>query len=81
MPSIKDLQAAFKDGLGVDDSTEFAALEYSMHEAWDSVAHMQLIATLESKFDIMIETNDVIDMSSFPKAIEILSKYDVRFDA
>jgi len=42
---------------------------------WDSVAHMQLIASLEKKFKIAIDVEDVVDMSSFKKAITILKKY------
>lgn len=38
---------------------------------------MALIAALEDEFDIMIDTDDVIDMSSFAKAREILAKHGV----
>ena len=50
-------------------------LEYASIPQWDSVAHMSLIVGLEDEFDIMIEIDDVIDMSSFKKAKEIVSKY------
>jgi len=38
---------------------------------------MRLINEIESAFDIMIDTEDVIDMSSFGKAKEIVGKYGV----
>ena len=39
-----------------------------------------LMSSLEEKFDISIETDDVIDFSSFKKGQEILSsKYAVNF--
>jgi hypothetical protein len=41
---------------------------------------MRLIAAIEAAFDIMLDTEDVIDMSSFPKSREILRKYNVTFD-
>lgn len=52
-------------------------LEYQGITNWDSIGHMNLIATLEDEFDIMMETDDIIDFSSFEKGIEILKKYDV----
>jgi acyl carrier protein len=61
--------------------TDFETLRYRGIPQWDSVAHMQLVAALESTFDIMLETEDVIDLSSFPKARDILKKYDVAFES
>lgn len=55
-------------------------LEYQGIEAWDSVGHMGLIAALEDAFDIMMDTDDIIDFSSFEKGKEILANnYDVEF--
>ena len=57
-----------------------ADLEYQGIDNWDSVGHMALIAALEDAFDIMMETDDIIDFNSFKKGMEILStKYDVQF--
>ncbi len=54
-------------------------LKYQGVELWDSVGHMNLIAELEDAFDIMMETDDIIDLSSYEKGQEILSsKYDVE---
>jgi hypothetical protein len=40
---------------------------------------MSLMAALETEFDIMMETDDIIDFSSYAKGMEILSKYEVQF--
>ena len=42
---------------------------------------MSLIAALEDAFDIMMDTDDIIDFSSYKKGMEILSKeaYGVKF--
>ncbi len=48
--------------------------------AWDSIGHMSLVAALEEAFDIMMDTDDIIDFSSYKKGMEILSeKYGVEF--
>jgi len=38
-----------------------------------------LVAALEDTFDIMLETDDIVDLSSFEKGMEILQKYDITF--
>ena len=50
-------------------------LRYATIPEWDSIAHMSVIAALEDAFGIMIEMDDVIDMSSVGKAREIIAKY------
>jgi hypothetical protein len=41
---------------------------------------MALIAVLEQSFDIMMETDDIINFSSFEKGMDILSKnYEIAF--
>lgn len=61
-----------------DDEAE--KLEYQGISDWDSVGHMGLIAAIEDAFDIMIDTDDIIDLSSFKKGKEILSKnYNIEF--
>lgn len=56
-------------------------LKYQDIKDWDSVGHMELIAVLEESFDIAMETDDIVDLSSFQKGKEILStNYGVKFD-
>lgn len=57
---------------------QLAGLEYQGIEAWDSVGHMGLIAALEDAFDIMMDTDDIIDLSSYEKGKDILKKYGVE---
>ena len=62
------------------ESEPVEGLEYQGIDNWDSVGHMALIAALEDAFDIMMETDDIIDFNSFKKGMEILStKYDIQF--
>ena len=56
---------------------QLAGLEYQGIEAWDSVGHMGLVAALEEAFDIMMDTDDIIDLSSYEKGKEILRKYEI----
>ncbi|PIM55162.1 acyl carrier protein [Roseateles chitinivorans] len=69
------LRSAFADALGTTPDLITDAISYSEFPNWDSVAHMALIAAIEEAFDIMIDAEDVIDMSSFAKAKQIVTKY------
>ena len=62
----------FSTSLGIDLSEVHDNLEYNTISQWDSVGHMALVATLEKEFDVMFDTDDMIDMSSVRKAKEIL---------
>ena len=65
----------FIECLGVLADVVTDELEYASIPQWDSIAHMTVIVGLEDEFNIMIETDDVIDMSSVSKAYEIVTKY------
>ena len=43
-----------------------------------SIGHMTLMSKLEEEFNISLETDDIVDFSSFKKGIEILKKYKVN---
>ena len=73
------LRQAFVDGLGVPATDVGEQLIYGVTPGWDSVAHMALVAAIDSAFDIMLDIDDVIDMSSFTKSKEILAKYGISF--
>jgi acyl carrier protein len=68
----------FVNQLGIKFDQLNEALTYNSVPSWDSVGHMALMAAIESEFDIMIDTEDIIDFSSYPKGMEILAKYDIQ---
>jgi len=71
----KRLKKVFAESLGIEEDKITDDLKYNTIDEWDSVAHMTLVAAIEDEFDIMLDTDDIIDMSSFAKAKEIISKY------
>lgn len=77
MSNHSRLHQAFAKGLGIPVEQVSDALTYNTIPQWDSVAHMNLVAELELTFDVMLDTDDIIDMSSVAKAREILAKYGV----
>ena len=62
------------------DASEVLGLKFNSIPEWDSVGHMRLAAAIEDAFDIMFETEDTIDLSSYEKGKEILANnYDIKF--
>ena len=52
-------------------------IKYNEIPEWDSIGHMTLMSGLEEGFSITMETDDIVDFSSFKKGIDILKKYKV----
>jgi len=77
MTNLEKYEKAFVDTFAVNNN-ELAGLKYQDVPGWQSVGHMELIAVLEETFDIMMDTDDIIDFSSFEKGKEILKKYNVE---
>ncbi len=75
------LVQAFSSGLGVPVSPLVTTFEYRKVPQWDSMAHMQLVAEIEMEFDIMLDTDEVLGLSSFEKALDILSKHGLDISA
>ncbi|WKD86112.1 Acyl carrier protein [Polaribacter huanghezhanensis] len=75
----KKLIEAFCNALEIEASIVKDDLQYQSIEQWDSISHMILIAELEDVFDVEIDTDDVIDMSSVAKSKEILNKNGIKF--
>ncbi len=81
MSNIDKLKESFTEVFGLDASEiEWDSLEYRGIPEWDSIAHMAIIAEIEDAFDIMLETDDVIAMTSFKIAQDLVAKYGVEFD-
>ena len=78
MTNLELYNNAFIESLGVEEA-QLEDLEYQQTAAWDSVGHMGLIAAIEDAFDIMMDTDDIIDLSSYKKGKELLAKYDIEF--
>jgi acyl carrier protein len=76
--NLSKYKKAFVESLEINDEKIIDNLKYNDIEEWDSIGHMGLISAIEDVFEISIETNDVIDFSSFSKGKEILKKYKVK---
>ncbi|MEY8338970.1 acyl carrier protein [Lachnospiraceae bacterium 62-35] len=80
MKNLEKYREAFKEALEIDEDKINESLEYQGVDSWDSVGHMELVSELEDTFDIAMETDDIIEFSSYKKGIEILKKYGIEME-
>ena len=80
MTNLEKYNMAYVNVFGVSEDM-LDGLKYQGIDAWDSVGHMSLIAEIEDAFDIMMDTDDIIDFNSYDKGKIILSdNYEVKFE-
>ena len=80
MDNLKKYKETFIESLSIDKKNFKDTLKYSEIPEWDSIGHMTLISGLEEEFKITIDTDDIVDFSSFKKGIEILEKYKIKIN-
>lgn len=79
MSNIESYNKVFCETMQVGED-QLPELKFKESEYWDSVGHMTLIAALEDEFDIMLETEDMMSLTSYVKGKEILAqKYNIQF--
>tara|TARA_B110000196_G_scaffold271917_1_gene247577 strand:+ start:300 stop:539 length:240 start_codon:yes stop_codon:yes gene_type:complete len=79
MTNIENYKQIFIESLSIDTKKFNEEIKYNEVEEWDSIGHMTLISGLEEGFNISLETDDIVEFSSYKKGIEILKKYKITF--
>lgn len=73
-------QQVFLEAFAVDKRA-LLDLTYQSIQAWDSIGHMALIASIEEEFGIELDIDDITSFSSFSVGADILSKYGLEVAA
>jgi acyl carrier protein len=76
--ALDRLKQVFVTSLDLPPETDVPRLRYAEHEKWDSIAHLKLVAQLESEFDIMLDADEILALSSFEKAVEMLRQRSIE---
>lgn len=79
MNNLQKFNDAFIASFGVEEA-QLDNLSKCNTSSWDSVGHMTLITSLEENLDVVIESEDIMDFTSYQDAKSILqSKYNITF--
>jgi acyl carrier protein len=80
MTNLEKYKNIFIESLSIKPDAFSEEIKYNDVSEWDSIGHMTLMSALEDGFEITLETDDIIDFSSYKKGIELLgSKYEIIF--
>ena len=72
MTTLDRYKKVFMEALSINPDAFTEEIKYNDVAEWDSIGHMTLMSALEEEFKITLETDDIIDFSSFKKGIELL---------
>ena len=77
MDNQKKYKKVFVESLAINSEAFNEDIKYNDIPEWDSIGHMTLMSGLEDAFKISLETDDVIEFSSYKVGVDILKKYKV----
>lgn len=78
MTNIKKYNEVFKSTFNIEDSALNADLAAGLTDKWDSITHLSLVTNIEDEFDIMMDSEDILEFRSYEGGKLILKKYDVQ---
>ncbi len=77
MTNLERYKNAFIEVFKVDEAELNQNFEAVNVKKWDSITHLSLCTAIEDEFDIMFDSEDMLELRSFEKGKEILAKYEV----
>ncbi len=72
MTNARLLDTAVRLALGLPEDVVLTDAGYGKTDGWDSVGHIELMTALEEAFDILIEADDVFEMSDYAAVRRVL---------
>lgn len=77
--NIEKYKNVFISVFNVPESELNGGFEAEKVAKWDSITHLSLCTAIEDEFDIMFDSEDMLELRSFEKGKEILAKYEIEF--
>lgn len=77
MENLEKYNAVFMDVFEVEATSLNESFTSLNVDNWDSISQLHLVSSIEDTFDIMFDTEDILEFKSFEKGKIILKKYDI----
>lgn len=78
MSDLEKYQQCFCEAFSMSPGFDVNTVKLNETPDWDSVGHMNLISAIEDAFDIMLDTDDILKLTTYLEGIEILRKYGIE---
>lgn len=78
MSNLEKYNGVFRDVFMVEDAVLNDAFDNKSVDGWDSVKQLALTTALEDTFDIILDAEDILELTSYAKGKEILGEYNVN---
>ncbi len=78
MDSLLKYNKAFISVFNVEESVLNSDFVVGKSNNWDSIRHLSLMTAIEDEFDIMFDSEDILDFKSYSIGKQILAKYEIQ---
>lgn len=80
MTNLEKLNQIFCDVYSVEESALNEDFVNTNVETWDSIHQLSMVAAIEEAFDLMMDAEDILEMTSYVNVKNLLtSKYEIAF--
>jgi acyl carrier protein len=77
--NLMKLKAVFASCLQIPVSRVTDSLHQDQVASWDSLAMAMLIPEIEEVFGVSFEIDEIIELTSLPRVVEVLSAKGIQF--
>ena len=75
-PADRDIiEEILRSVLELEDDVAIESIERDGSSRWDSMAQVALVSALDDEFDLVIDREDAVAMTSFARCVEVLERY------
>ena len=80
MTNLEKLNQIFREVYSVEESALNEEFVNTNVETWDSIHQLSMVAAIEEAFDLMMDAEDILEMTSYVNVKNLLtSKYEIAF--
>ena len=80
MNNLEKLNQIFCEVYSVEESALNEDFVNTNVETWDSIHQLSMVAAIEEAFDLMMDAEDILEMTSYNNVKQLLaSKYEIAF--
>lgn len=80
MTNLEKLNQIFCEVFSVEESALNDNFVNTNVETWDSIHQLSMVAAIEEAFDLMMDAEDILEMTSYENVKHLLtSKYEIAF--